>query len=225
MVTMQVKGIPLIKFKSKEIIDSLRSGKIYLNSLKWFRDYENDNGDMVIGDSFEGMIHISEGELLIPSISEHTHLEKRLINTSATNSYVFCMSCIHPQNESFKYSELQKQDFREFGDTALVILDSEEFLKRIEAEATKQGYKIYFNEVRYYNPDVDDIARWSSLKQGMHNVAFWKREEYRHQQEFRMVILDDGQGQDHIELEIGDISEISMVFPIDKILNAEFKRN
>ena len=33
-VKNQIKGFPLIKFKNAKIIESLRSGKIYLNSLK-----------------------------------------------------------------------------------------------------------------------------------------------------------------------------------------------
>ena len=47
----QINGFPLIKFKNTRIINSLKSGKIYLNSLKWFREYENELGDVVVGDS------------------------------------------------------------------------------------------------------------------------------------------------------------------------------
>lgn len=50
----QINGFPLIKFKNTRIINSLKSGKIYLNSLKWFREYENELGDVVVGDSYEG---------------------------------------------------------------------------------------------------------------------------------------------------------------------------
>ena len=57
---MVVKGFPLIKFQSEERIESLQNGLIYMNSLEWFRNNESDNGDEVIGDSFEAMFHINE---------------------------------------------------------------------------------------------------------------------------------------------------------------------
>ena len=33
---MVVKGFPLIKFQSRELIESLQNGLIYMNSLEWF---------------------------------------------------------------------------------------------------------------------------------------------------------------------------------------------
>lgn len=43
MGMMQIKGIPLVKFKNEEIIDSLQSGCIYMNKLDLFRKMEQAN--------------------------------------------------------------------------------------------------------------------------------------------------------------------------------------
>ena len=67
---MVVKGFPLIKFQSRELIESLQNGLIYMNSLEWLRKHENDDGDVVVGDSFEAMLHINEGKFILPDTGE-----------------------------------------------------------------------------------------------------------------------------------------------------------
>lgn len=61
---MIVKGFSLIKVQSTERINDLQNGLIYMNSLVWYRKHENDNGDVVVGDSFEAMFHVNKGKLL-----------------------------------------------------------------------------------------------------------------------------------------------------------------
>ena len=220
----QVKGFPLIKFKNKEIIESLRSGKIYLNSLKWFREYENESGDVVVGDSYEGMLHINDGELIIEETGERHQLKNATIPTVLSNSYMFCMTYIDPKNDSFEFTNEQKEELRNFGDTALVILDSEEFISRIKKAAEEKDHKIYFNSVHYYDENFDWADMFISLIQGTHNIAFWKRKTYCMQQEFRMVIPVENYVKDHIELDIGDISDISNVFTTEQILTMQVKK-
>lgn len=224
-IKQTVKGFPLIKFKNKEIIDSLQNGILYLNSLKWFRDYENEVGDIIVGDSYEGMLHINEGKLVMKETGEVFDLNDALIPTTSSNAYVYCMTYINPKVENFEFNDAQKKEIKEFGDTALLILDSDEFIKRVMSAAEKKGYKIYFNCVNYYDENIDVVNVWVSLFQGSHNIAFWKRKSYEHQQEFRFVIVDEECVDDHIELEIGDIRDISKVLGTEQILNAEVERN
>ena len=58
-----------------------------------------------------------------------------------------------------------------------------------------------------------------SLLKGMWNIAFWKRKSYSYQQEGRFVFTP-GNGEDHIDLDIGDISDISTILPASEILSA-----
>lgn len=220
----QINGFPLIKFKNTRIINSLKSGKIYLNSLKWFREYENELGDVVVGDSYEGMLHINEGELIIKETGEHHKLNDTIIPTVLSNSYVFCMTYIDPKNDKFEFDDEQKEELRNFGDAALVILDSEEFLSRIKKAAEEKGHKIYFNKVHYYDEKVDWADIFISLIQGTHNIAFWKRKAYSNQQEFRIVIPVEDYTEDHIELDIGDISDISKIFTTEQVLTMQVKK-
>ena len=65
---------------------------------------------------------------------------------------------------------------------------------------------------------------WFSLIQGTHNIAFWKRESYKEQQEFRIVIPKENCAKDHIELDIGDISDISKMFSTEQVLSSKIHK-
>ena len=54
----------------------------------------------------------------------------------------------------------------------------------------------------------------------MWNIAFWKRDRYLYQQEVRFVFVSDNKNLDHIELNIGDISDISVTMSANQILNS-----
>lgn len=84
--------------------------------------------------------------------------------------------------------------------------------------------KIYFNKVHYYDEKVDWADIFISLIQGTHNIAFWKRKAYSNQQEFRIVIPVEDYTEDHIELDIGDISDISKTFTTEQVLTMQVKK-
>lgn len=218
---MIVKGFPLIKFQSTERIKDLQNGLIYMNSLEWYRRDENENADNVVGDSFEGMFHINEANFILPDIGENIEIKNELMRTSASNDYVYCMFGINPYSNSFNFTEEQKEIIKSFGDTALLILDKDEFFDRIRKAAVKEKYEIYGGFVRYYDEKRDSGNLILSLLSGMYNIAFWKRKSYAYQQEFRFLIHMQEDEKDHLELNIGDIRDISKVFKTSDILNAK----
>ena len=197
----------------------------YLIRQKPFREYENEFGDVIVGDSFEGMLHINDGELIIKETGECHKLNDAIIPTVLSDLYVFCMTYVDPKIDSFEFTDEQKEELRGFGDTALVILDSDEFISRIKKAAKEKGYNIYFNKVHYYDENADWADVFISLIQGTHNMAFWKRKTYSNQQEFRMVIPVEDYTTDHIELEIGDISDIAKIFTTEQILTMQIKKS
>ena len=218
---MVVKGFPLIKFQSEERIESLQNGLIYMNSLEWFRNNESDNGDEVIGDSFEAMFHINEGKFILPDTGEKIEIKDGLIQTTSSNDYAYCMFGVNPYSKNFSFTDEQKENIQNFGDTALLILDKDEFFNRLRTAALKEGYEIYGGFVQYYDETKDSLNLILSLLSGMHNIAFWKRKKYCYQQEFRFLVHTQNCEKDHLELNIGDIRDISKVFKTSKILNAE----
>jgi hypothetical protein len=107
-----------------------------------------------------------------------------------------------------------------FGDTALIITDSVEFIKRVNRAANIQGYESHFGAAQYYEPSEDSVNMIASLLKGMWNIAFWKRKHYAYQQEGRFVFTPGKETLDHIELDIGDISDISIIVPASTALNS-----
>ena len=219
--TIQVKGIPMIKFQDKDKIDYLRKGKIYLKSLAYYRKREKDTGDDTVGDLFEAMIHANDGYILIPELGIREKLTAALIETSFSNCFVFCMLSLENATQNFQFSEEQKEKILGFGDTALLITDRNAFLHRVAVALERDGIKGYHGFINYYDETNDHVNYWVSLmKNGINHVAFWKRKRYAYQQEYRFLIEPPDTENDYYELDIGDISDISVVITAKEALNA-----
>jgi len=221
---IEVKGTPLIKFQNADRILSLQRGKLYAKTLKYYRDLEQETGDADIGDEFEAMLHVNEGYIHIPETGETIKLSDELIATGNSEDFVFCMFGIYPSVQSFQFTEEQRVKMLSFGDTALLIQDSEEFIRRVISTAKDKGYEAHFGAAQYYDPSIDGGNLIISLLQGMWNIAYWKRNRYAYQQEGRFVFTP-GNGEDHIELDIGDISDISTVLPSEQVLKAVVEKH
>ncbi len=218
---MIIKGFPLIKFQTANRIKDLQDGLMYMNSLEWYRKDESKNSNNVVGDSFEGMFHINEANFVLSDTGESFKITNQLMMTSAANDYVYCMFGINPYGNSFTFTEEQKEIIKTFGDTALLILDRDEFFKRIRNAALEENYEIYGGFVHYYDEAKDSVDLSLSLLSGIQNIAFWKRKAYAYQQEFRFLIHMPNGEKDHLELKIGDIHDISKVYKTSDILNSK----
>jgi len=148
-------------------------------------------------------------------------IEDGLLKTSYSNDFVFCMFSINNHDNSFEFSELQKQEILTFGDTALIITDTNEFLRRIYETIKNTGYEVYCNYINYFDEQTNSFQLIKSLIEGMHNIAFWKRKKYSYQQEFRILLHGANIDQDFIELDIGDISDISKLCKTSTLLNSK----
>lgn len=165
------------------------------------------------------MIHINEALIHLPDTGEVIPVHDDLLKTSESNDFVFCMFGINPRSEEFRFTDKQKEKMLSFGDTALLILDQDEFIHRVKTAAEKAGYKVYFKPVQYYDPTIDGGNMLISLLGGMWNIAFWKRDSYVYQQEVRFVFAPGNEDTDHIELDIGDISDITAIIPAKSVLS------
>ena len=219
----QAKGMPLIKFQDADKIKSLQSGKIYAKTLGYYRKRE-ETGDCEVGDKYEGMIHINEATIYCPDTGEVVAVNDDLLKTSESNDFVFCMFGVNPTEEKFRFTDKQKEKMLSFGDTALIVLDPDKFIRRVKAAAEKAGYKVYFKPVQYYDPTIDNGNMLISLSYGMWHIAFWKRDSYTYQQEVRFVFTPGDDNIDHIELDIGDISDITAIISAKSALSAIVER-
>ncbi|MGN1158253.1 MAG: hypothetical protein ACI4TK_18940 [Agathobacter sp.] len=216
-----IKGFPLIKFQTRERIKELQNGLLYMNSLKKYREMYKDSHDNIIGDPNEGKLIVHEAIFHIPEEEEPQVLKDVALSTVSENDFVFCMFGVNPnKHKTFMYTEEQRTKISEKYDTALLITNVYEFCRRVQSAARDVGLEIKGNFVQYYDPSSDDIRRMVDLlKNGMRSIAFHKVNDYAYQQEYRFSIpyID---GKEHIEIDIKDISDISEIFPADKIFNS-----
>lgn len=221
---VEIRGIPLVKFKDKNVIDSIQKGHIWLNPVSMYRKAENETGDTVVGDKFEAMWPIGEGIVHIPDESLSQQVVNGYLKTTHMDDYVFCILKMGGMDNEFYFTDEQKDKLREFDEEALLIYDTTEFVQRIENAAKSQGYELNHSIVNYYDPSTDNMNLLYDLVRGMENIVFWKRDEYRYQQEIRFVIQRGNLQDDHLVLEVGDISDISMRLSIKDMLRVRMKR-
>ena len=222
-ISREIKGYPLIKFKSREIIESLYNGEMYFSPLSVFREYEDASGYRVIGDEREGMLPIQNAVFEDIKTHELTQIDHALIKTVNSDDYVFCFFGMEENTSHFVFTEEQKRKIREFGDTALIITNYDEFEERVKKAARNEGFNVHVGRVQYYEDESDNINMIMQSLNGMWNHAFWKHKDYAYQQEYRFLLERKGRPEDHWILHLGSLADISMIISTEQALTMELK--
>jgi len=220
-----IKGFPLIKIKSREIIDKIRAGSFYMSSLRKYREMYAECGDDTIGDPNEGKVIIHDAMFVSEEMGLCEQVTDQPIATVNENDFVFCMFGVNPnKHDKFLFSEEQKQKLIGFDDTAMIVTDVYEFCRRIAKAAEKRNLKISSGFVNYYDETVDNVNLYINLiTKGTENIVFHKTKKYEYQQEYRFTIPNNT-GDDYLELDIGDISDITEVFSTEEMFSAIIER-
>lgn len=217
---LTLRGDPLIKFQDEWKIDALQKGVVYMKTLEYYRRKEAETGDDTVGDLFEGMLHVNDGYAIVPELGICERLSDSLMQTAFSNSFVFCVFSILPNVTSFQYSDEQKEKMSQFGDTALIITDRYEFIRRVTAAVQQDNLNGVHGFVNYADEKEDSAAYWISLlRNGLSYSAFWKRKRYAYQQEYRFLIEPPKTEADFYELNIGSIEDISVKVSAPQALN------
>ena len=128
---------------------------------------------------------------------------------------VFCMYAVDfddfkeaPNNDTKAFLDLP-ETLWEFGDHAVVVFDVPEFINRVAKAARFRNFETWFGRVTYYDPahGLPDIPLDES-------VAFFKRNRFAHQKEFRLAFNTQTVNFNPITVSIGDNSDIAI--PVTK---------
>jgi hypothetical protein len=186
---------------------------------------ENEQKDTVVGDRFEAMLHFRNAYIYMPETNEVEYVKDQLIPTTWSDDYVFCMSSIIPKTVmTTSFSPFIGKEIEGLGQESLIITDIKSFIDMVENAANKYGYEVKYGYVNYYDEQYDDPYMYASLIQGISNIAFWKRNSYRNQQEFRFVFHGDLRNN-VLELPLGaDLVNISKVIDASALSKALIKR-
>lgn len=203
-----------IRISEEKYIDSLqKKGHIYCNTIRYFRSIEDNRNR---GDNNEGKAFIKQAKNLEVSL-------KGKIVGKAENAQIYFdddkdignIFCIYgvetsliDQSKKSRQRVLIEKESKDFGKTALLIFNIQEFINRISESllALRKVFKIA--PVYYFDPNI---------YQGKLN-PFYKSDIYKHQNEVRLWIQNTEEKP--FEFYIGDISDISRKIPVsdfDKI--------
>lgn len=136
------------------------------------------------------------------------------------NIFQYCkVFCMYGLTYMIPEKRYQKPDerIREFGDTAVIILNPNEFLKRVLQALSRQyedNFDFRLDEIHYYPPDY-----YGPLDEFCKSVSFAWQNEMR----MRVALLNPEskkliQNTDNITVNIGDIRDISVQIPVEDLI-------
>lgn len=211
---LKINHLPLIKTQDHEKILYLMEGKLYCNRLSYYRNKENNDGDTVVGDKYEALIPIRNSYIFFPDSSECITVRDGHFPTVYSDDFVYCMSAIEANIQDLaKGTLLTSADIESFGEESLIITDCSTFLKLVEDAAMKNGLECRYGLVKYYSEEYDNIQMIKDLYEDASNIAFWKRDIYKKQQEFR-ILFHGNLKEDVLKLSLDtNLKNISYVLP------------
>ena len=197
--------------------DFLR-GRLHVNRLSYFRKVEDpgrqDEDEGAYGIQPDQTAHFriwisdspSEAADLVPDlISAKCHLD------AVDNLNVSCMHVGYLDKTELRNAgrgtgipmpPLPKAS-RAWGSHAVLVTDVRGFLDRVRVAARRQKYRCWRTVVRYYKANTFHTP----FPLGDVRVAFYKRDTFADEREFRFVFETGTTGTDAIKLNIGDIRD------------------
>ncbi|WP_427392332.1 hypothetical protein ACPVTF_16195 [Geobacillus icigianus] len=210
----------LIKFGKYEHMIQMQKGYLRFSPLSVYRDLETEtkNSIPLRYDPFEGTSTLYSPETTLINIAGKTIDSSELIGpirlskNDLEKTPVFCMYAITESSiKNFLNGEksyVVHPKTKEFGDTALVITDTPRFLERLDEALGKWNFNFHRGLVEYIDPNKHQ-GEWG---------AFKKPIEYEYQSEYRITI-DNKKITEPFFLEIGDISDISLIIDSSELPN------
>lgn len=217
----------LFKIISPEYADDFINGKLYMNTLDFFR---GGTKNVAQGDWQEGTCGtINKNQLRQFGYSFLSTELDILANDNVTmlSDYyafnnIFCMYSLHYDDERrIVYKPDGKiYEFNDENDDEKIVVhitNTEDFFRKLDIaiskylEANKIEYGIY-GEITY-------SSAWANADGMGTRSAFHKEPSYSYQKEWRLCILQKLIGKSPFIMEIGDLSDISEKISIDTFVN------
>ena len=233
-----------VKITDKRWADSLQDGSVFMRSLydygSWSVVKRSQAGDQQMKSGVQGDVGEGIVRRVDPKVGDeffnHSRFDPEIRAAMKDCFYiednifqyckVFCMYGLTYMIPEHRYQEPDER-LREFGDTAVVILNPNEFLNRILQGLNRQyedNFNFRLDEIHYYPPDyygpLDEFCKSASFSwqsEMRMRVALLNPESY--------IIDEQGrkrkelmQNRDSITVNIGDIRDISVQIPIEDLI-------
>lgn len=222
----------LMKFGSEENLKKLQGGQLYMKNLKYYVDLEKTTDDEDVGDKYDGQMVLQDVKISMYTIDTNEFIAQfdapaASMNLGYLECPVFCMFMFDFRNHveeklegelltvKYQFTEEQLAKMPNFGDSVLIIKNGDEFIKRVKKGLLDAGYGFTRDLVQYYG--FNNIEHLKQVQKDNSRIAFWKRDKYAYQQEYRILIHDFV--DDFLSVNIGDISDITDLLKTDELLN------
>lgn len=218
-----MKLFALLKFfENERHARDFISGKLYLNRLSYFKTME-ERQDVNRRDRHEGVTQWLQPDQIQIEINGHDITPDLAGPVSIQMNgldqfHVLCMSALHSgeldlsqlaaEDIGLLRQQLEIDDACHFlGRYTVIVRDLRHFIDRIEGATKLRGWRGHRGLVKYYDPEIFH-GGWEGVE-----PIFRKRDEYRHQNEYRFAFDTGNQGTDPAVLAIGDLSDITDCVP------------
>lgn len=221
---MSKKILALVRFFKKEVHrDAFLRGELYMNRLKFFKAYEEQEA-CNIGDVHEGTTGWYQPEGIKLTIKNNDTGEEHLITDFAgpvlmglnrhNDYHVYCLSAIWTDDDlkfetfeqlrSHTMLDLEKGDLGDY----CVIFTTRDFFDRLDVvlkAEVESGHVVGRGLVEYFDPDT-----FSGSFEG-DQAIMRKKSGFSHQKEYRIFIYNGTSGDDARSVNIGDLTDIAFV--------------
>lgn len=220
-------------------LQQFQKGKMYMNSVKFFSEMKGEEATALRADFLEKNYLTLKSQLNGRQVGEFfAVIDGKEVSLGAeavlnvdlpdpSNIFIFCMAALADGLDGRVPGELAgkvalSNRFTELGDHVLLVNKPVEFSKRLNAAIASHPY-LYsstFFEGGYGQVDYVDM----DVHNGIVGL-FRKDKEYAWQREYRFCIgcRSEGLNADGaLELEIGDLSDITTIVPVDHFASQTF---
>ena len=206
-----------IKFGEKEHMEKLHfEGEVYCKPISYFNQIEEKD---FRGDKNDGVAYlkqIKDIRFKHQGMTIATALKGQLYGRNPKDiGNIYCLFGLATENLNLELKESQKLNINlngvNFGDTAVWIYDPGEFKKRVEKALKKNNYEFNFSPVVYL-----DYSKYEGELS-----PFTKSDIYKPQSEVRFWIPN--QKNCDLKINIGNISDISGILPVDIFDKLEYE--
>lgn len=237
-------NFPIVLIKVAEEEKYLREfldGKLYMKASGYFRKVEDDYR----GDPFDGRKPINTKSITIaievPETSERIMFneESGLKLNSLSFGFrgddrvpIFCMTRISPDileivdETHFKIKDSYVEEISKFGKHFVIVHSNRILYLLNEYNKTHNDLKFICGDVEYFDIEENNNFKLDELNcMAFYQNFFKKRDTYRFQNEWRIVLTGDNslipEGEDHVYIDIGKIEETA-ILPVEVLKKLAF---
>ena len=205
-----------VKFVSDErAAEGFRSGKLYAERLTSFRERDPDEGSVFFfPERFNLSLPDKEIDIapdLAGPVKAQFDWMGNLNIISVYAAHVDDDMEIEDREELRRHLQIPGALLRSEETYAIVVTNTPEFIKRVEDAAREKTYGLYRGLVRYvdFGEHQTDLLKEVNPNLPGLQAVMYKRREFRHEREYRFVLITGSIGDGPIVLDVGDISHIT----------------